>query len=165
MKDFKRNLQVWFQNPRSRLSLLLGLICVVALSVYQAASAPPIQTEEAWGTSDEYIPDGYSLVPLVLQNNESLQTLVGAFAYVNLYTTSMDGLSKGTLIGKRVKLVRTPQNPQQFSALVPMNEAATLLGQQAPLFAAVLGRKSGPESKTPRKEIKSRVQIVQGDSP
>ncbi|MBX2994428.1 MAG: hypothetical protein KF681_06390 [Bdellovibrionaceae bacterium] len=166
MKDLKKHFTVWFQNPRNRMSLMAGLVILSMLAVYQAQTAVPEAVKVENASPDEYIPEGYSLVPLMIQNSEALQSLIGAFAVVNLYTPSMDGITKGTLVGKKIKLLRSPNNPEQFSALVPSDEAALLLAQPHPLMAVVLSRAKNEKSEMiNKKPKKSRVQYLPGDAP
>ena len=168
MNDLKQHFQTWFQNPRNRMSLIVGLGLIVMLSFYHFQSIEPLQAagKEQIASPDEYIPEGFSLVPLQIQNSEALQSLIGAFAIVNLYTTSFDGITKGTLVGKKIKLIRSPQNPEQFSALVPSDEAALLLGQPNPLMAVVLSRSQARGSELINKKHKrTRIQFLPGDAP
>jgi len=163
MKNLIPYLKLTLGDRQHRLSLglialtLLGLVFISTGKSQEPAPAAPMLD------SDEMIPEGSVLVPLDLQNREALNDLVGAFAIVDLFTVSPDGRMKGTKVGKRVKLIRPPQNPTQFSALVPEDQAPLLFSNPGPLFAVIQsrqGRKAGSVIDSSKKS--SRIRVFSG---
>lgn len=162
MKNLIHFAKVWFENKNNQIGLILSVCMVFVLVITQKVNSEPATAhQETSMNSDEYIPEGHSLVPLQLQNSEALQSLVGGFAVVNLYSASMDGISKGNLVGRKVKLIRSPKQPDQFSALVKSEEAPLLLGQSSPLFAVILSRADTQNSGFNIKKAKiNRIQFT-----
>lgn len=117
------------------------------------ASLSSCQTTASDGTSaglndsrsaDTYIPYGYVLIPLEIQNAESLTNIVGDLGgVVDLYTVSSE-FQKSLKIAHKVKLLRAPLNPQQFAVLVKESESSQILSHAGP-FTAVI---QNPDEKT-----------------
>lgn len=62
---------------------------------------------------DTYIPSGFVLVPIEVQNLNALDSIVGQYGIVDLYLPdSAQPLIKG------VRLIRSPKDPGQFAVLV-----------------------------------------------
>lgn len=101
------------------------------ISVPQALSPNP-------SSVDTFIPKGFVLVPLELANAESLASLVGELGgVVDLYQTSVEGGSRGTRVGQRLKILRAPLNPQQYAVLVKDDESSRILSYPGPFMAVV----------------------------
>lgn len=166
MKNLLHFAKVWFVNKNNQIGLILSLCMIFVLMISQNKNSEAGHPQQEISVnSDEYIPEGHSLVPLQLQNSEALQSLVGGFAVVNLYSASMDGVSKGNLVGRKVKLIRSPKQPDQFSALVKADEAPLLLGQASPLFAVILSRADTQNSGLNIKKQKlNRIQFTGEDA-
>lgn len=86
---------------------------------------------------DTYIPAGFVLVPISVQNSESLDAVFGKYGVVDLYQTRQDGsVSKAALV-RAVKMLRAPKNPNQFGVLVPDEMVSQLVRQTEPFFVVV----------------------------
>lgn len=85
-------------------------------------------------SADTYIPPGHVLVPIQIENSESLMAVMGAFAVVDLYS-EVGGHS--SLIAEKVKLIRAPLNPQQFAVLVSDHLSGQIMKVKTP-FSVVL---------------------------
>lgn len=165
MKNVLPYLKVTLADRQHRWSV--GLIALTLLGLLFLSSGKSDEKTASMPTidSDELIPEGSVLVPLDLQNREALNDLVGAFAIVDLFTVSADGQMKGTKVGKRVKLIRSPQNPTQFSALVPEDQAPLLFANPGPLFAVIQSRQSKKASALiGNSRAASRIRILSGGS-
>jgi hypothetical protein len=85
---------------------------------------------------DTYIPKGFVLIPIELSNYEALDSVLGRFAYVDLFSSGGPA-RPARLVARHVRLLRAPQNPSRFAVLVPETESAKILsGNDA--FSAVL---------------------------
>lgn len=78
-----------------------------------------VRTHEA---VDTYIPSGFVLVPITVQNLASLDSLVGQFGVVDLYVEG-----ENAALGRGLKLIRSPNDPAQFAVLVPENQAREIV--------------------------------------
>ena len=145
MKEHLRFLKISLADKKMRMSLVATLITIVGLLLVSFESKELSQEKknsETSSSTDEMIPPGFVMVPLDLQNKEALRSLVGAFAVVDLFTVSPDGQKKGVRVGSRLKLLRSPLDPEQFSALVEEDQAALLFSHSGPLFAVVQSRQA-----------------------
>jgi hypothetical protein len=94
---------------------------------------------------DTFIPAGYTLVPIEIQNQESLDSVFGSHGIVDLYTSDQKG--RPQKIADRIKMLRSPKNPQVFAVLVEESKAGNIAGIPGPLFVTVSSRK--PSGKMP----------------
>lgn len=156
-KGFKIYIKNWFEDPRNRtLAIALATMMVIIISVQMTSSVAPPPEEEV--SADTYIPDGYVLVPIEIQNVDSLSSLIGNYAVVDLFRGP-----RSQKVGKRLKLLRAPLNPQQFAVLVPEGEVSTLLQTPGPFWAAIQNPQQSKASEISKsKKKKSRVEYFEG---
>lgn len=114
----------------------IALGAVIAIvewsSSYRPRASEPAEHEES---IDTYIPKGHLLVPVEIQNAEQLQSLVGPATVVDLYATG-EG-RRARLVGRRLRLLRAPANPQVFAVLVRDTEADGILAFTGPFRASI----------------------------
>ena len=161
MKQLFTFLKISLGDKKIRLSLSATLLVVISLCLVsfqsKEVSVPLGPTGEPLSATDELIPPGFVMVPLELQNKEALHSLVGSFAVVDLFTVSPDGQKKGIRVGRRLKLVRSPNDADQFSALIEEEQAPTLFLHPGPLFAVVQSRKAQGSSMSKIQSSVSRI--------
>lgn len=145
-----------FIKTKKELSLFIGfaLISLVALGLNgsedKAEKKAPVERE----SFDTLIPAGYSLVPLEIANYETLDSLLGPFGVVDIFTAPKDVTEKAERIAYRVKIVRAPRNPSHFAVLVPFEKVKNILRHPGPFMVSVQNPKSigtGFEEKGQRK--------------
>lgn len=120
------------------LILMVGGILSVALSNQTKSPESPLVPPSLKGI-DTFIPKNFSLIPLQeLQNQESLDSLLGAYGMVDLYSSPSEQPSEKTLLAKNVKILRAPKNPSQLAVLVPTPDAPHILGAKGPLTALLI---------------------------
>jgi len=166
MKQIKEYWKIYFSEPKARISFGLSLIALIGLLYFGAKKedSGPVSSGPLV-TSDELIPEGFVLVPLDLQNREALDALIGDFAVVDLFKAPPGGQGKGLKVGRRLKLVRSAQNHEQFAALVPEDQTGTLLSNAGPLFAVIQSRQAQKGSGMIRKSlVHSRIHFSNGGS-
>lgn len=105
---------------------LLASIPVLLTYVF-ASAAPPEPVVKAALAVDTHIPRGFVLVPIDVQNYESLDSVLGSYGIVDLYQATPSGSSDQRLVARNVRLLRAPQNPSHFAVLVPEAEARHVL--------------------------------------
>lgn len=147
----------WFQDPRNRtLVVALAVMAIVIASVQLTSRPEPIEEEVS---ADTYIPEGFVLVPIELQNVDSLSSLIGQYAVVDLFRGP-----NSQRVGKRLKLLRAPLNPQQFAVLVPEEQVSRLLESPGPFWAAIQNPEQSKSAEiAARKVRKSRIEYFQGN--
>lgn len=82
-----------------------------------------------------HIPRGFVLIPIEIQNYQALDSILGRFGVVDLFTSQ--GERSGKPLARNVRLLRAPHNPSQFAALVPESQAEVILAPAAPLTAVI----------------------------
>lgn len=147
----------WLRDPRNRtLSIAIAVMLIIIICVHVSSDTSPEVIEEV--SADTYIPDGYVLVPIELQNSDSLSSLIGAYAVVDLFRGP-----RSQKVGKRLKLLRAPLNPQQFAVLVPEAEVSNLLETPGPFWAAIQNPQQSKAAEIASRSKKSRVEYFQGN--
>jgi hypothetical protein len=76
---------------------------------------------------DTFIPKGFVLVPIDVQNYESLDSIIGHFAVVDLLQMANPQNPQQHLVARNVRLLRAPQNPSHFAVLVAEPDVAAIL--------------------------------------
>lgn len=122
----------------------LGLIAIVMELTSLKSEAPQEQTSEPLQV-DTMIPAGFLLIPIQLANGESLASLSGAYALVDLFSVSEKG-KKGFKVASSVKLLKAPLNPEQFAVLMREEDSAQLVKMEGPFFAALKNPKDVSKS-------------------
>ena len=110
----------WIKESKNRTLLIaictmLLIILLVETQVFKNSSP-----EEHPESADTYIPAGFVLVPIELQNSESLSSLIGSYAVVDLFVGGPG--AKHQRVVQRLKLLRAPLNPQQFPKAFERND-------------------------------------------
>ncbi len=115
---------------------LAGFFISILLALLATSSNSTVQKDDPLGI-DTYIPKGYVLVPIEVQNHESLDSVIGQYGVVDLYLTSDLKSQKSRPVAKAVKLLRAPKNPSQFGVLVPEDQAPSLVVESLPFYVVV----------------------------
>jgi hypothetical protein len=154
----KEKIKKWLHDPRNR-TLLIALALMLVIIVAVNLTSHQTVTEAADPASaDTYIPNGYVLVPIEIQNSESLSSLVGSYAIVDLFRGP--GSQR---VGRRLRLLRAPLNPQQFAVLVPEAEVSTLMSTPGPYWAAIQNPQERKSTEIAAHKKKSRIEYFQGN--
>lgn len=138
---------------------LLGLIALPFAALLTWMAKPPQSPAEAqrdpqdW-SMDTLIPPGMVLVPLQIQNSENLDSLIGKYAQVDIFT-SASAMRFKRPIARGVKLLRAPRNPESFGVLTTESLAPTLVALEHPVYIAIhnpnhLGTKLEKNEQKPR---------------
>lgn len=138
--------------------IILGFVFSKNETKTTTAQSP---SEDSQFTPDTIIPDGYVLVPIQLQNFASLDSMIGQYGVVDLFTAHEDPSQKSRKVGNRLKLIRAPLNPSQFAVLVPDSEADLILSHTG-FYNAVI---QNPQQKLKEKlnRLEARPQKISID--
>jgi len=125
---------------------------------------------------DTQIPAGFVLVPIQIQNTDALAGLMDHFAIVDLYAAEQPALNDGKRmgshrgsqrIGRHLRLLRAPLNPNVFAVLVPEAQAQNVLSVNGPVQAVLKNRsEQSPAKIDDQKNPKgSSIQYYRGSNP
>jgi hypothetical protein len=133
-------------------SLILGIAICSLLALGQIGNSQNTSSgESSQGQLDTQIPKDFVLVPFAIENQESIEALVGSFAKVNIYQID-DSSKRKKLLLRGAKLLRAPQNPQQFAALVLESEAELFTNSDSKYFVVIQNKNTTRESLSPKKK-------------
>ena len=120
-------------------SVLLCLMVAAALTFLwsitkKAPTAGPLK-EVAPEVASTFIPKGMVLVPVRLENAQSISTLLGEMGVIDLFATTPSGETKKVV--SRVKVLRSPNNPTEYAVLCHQSRAKEILKWGGPFIAAI----------------------------
>ena len=107
------------------LSILPILAMTFASKVTPSDSSPAIETRAA--AVDTFIPRGFVLVPIEVQNYEALDSILGRFGIVDLLLPAAAETGRAKLVARNVRLLRAPQNPSHFAVLIREKDVDQIL--------------------------------------
>ncbi len=152
----KANKEICLFAGIALISLMIGVLKNPKPEAQPQHSPPP--------SFDTYIPEGHSLVPIDVANYETLDSLLGSFGVVDLFTQDLQNPQISRRIAHRVKIVRAPNNPSHFAILVPYDQVPHILKNSGPMMVSVLNPKARGtsfEKAVPQK--RSRIVYNTGD--
>ncbi len=115
-------------------SIIVGFCLIVAIMVDTHDKSTAVkQSASPYAGIDTFIPDGYVLLPIEVQNLESLDSLLGQYGVVDLYKPG-----DPVAVAKGLKIIRSPKDPSQFSVLVPESQSAELIRSEDKPFLVVV---------------------------
>lgn len=133
--------------------LLIGLTVFASFQLLLAWGSKSDESGQKNNTPeavDTFVPLGFTLVPIQIENHDELQSLVDKFAIVDLHKKGVPDV-----IASGVRLLRSPRNPDVFAVLVEQDQGRDLISVHGAQFTVSL---KNPDSK-PNK-IKPKRTIV-----
>lgn len=128
--------------------LLVGFF--VALSAFSSAPASSEKISDSPESLETFIPSGHLLIPIEVANAERLEGVLGQNGIVDLYQPGQNPGERAKLVGKRLRLLRAPMNPQAFAVLLRDSEVDRFLTTQGPYIASIRPLKEGAHEVTRR---------------
>ncbi len=126
---------------RTQRPYLIALVLALVFGLYWDLQQSPktdadavIATPES---ADTMIPAGFVLVPIEVQNFDSLDSILGQFGIVDLYQSPLKPGGKPFRVASRIKILRAPLNPSHFAVLVKEADSPSLLVSTAPFTVIV----------------------------
>ena len=153
------------QNKILLVSFVVFLGLYILLTYRQKPSEPAKETTTQVETADTYIPAGHVLVPIEIENVDSVSGIIGAFALVDLYTRPPNSASpEMLLVAQKIKLIRAPLNPNQYAVLVTDAESTELL-KSHPRFWVTIHNQKSKAAPAPKSLVKIAVPIQEDAEP
>jgi hypothetical protein len=104
---------------------LLPIAASLLLRPTPTPQSPSSRSERA--QVDTFIPKGFVLVPIEVQNYEALDSILGKFGVVDLFQSLNGENTEQRLVARNVRILRAPQNPSHFAILVLEGEVHRVL--------------------------------------
>ena len=151
---------------RNKFYLFLLLVCFVGGLVIenhsQLSNPSPSTLTAKNNTLDTFIPKGYILFPIEVKNFQALDSILGRYGVVDIYTSPQERKQSAKLIAKKVKILRAPLNPSQFAILCPENQTHIFVNHPGPYFISVQNPKiSGTQFGILKKNKTSRFRVLE----
>jgi len=139
----------------------LSLVPISVGALWKSGAPPETEKSARRAQVDTYIPKGFVLVPIEVQNYEALDSILGQFGVVDLFQAASPANPRQHLVARNVRILRAPQNPAHFAILVQESQVAGVLKNSA-LFTVILKRpeKTGTEFVKDEGEVAPRRSIV-----
>lgn len=130
------------QNLLRRKELLLWTVFTLVgfFAAAKAVSFNPTRDtapQESPDSLETFIPKGHLLIPIEVANAERLEGVLGQNGVVDLYQPGNNPGERAKLVGKRLRLLRAPLNPQAFAVLLRDSEVDRFLATQGPYIASI----------------------------
>ena len=157
------NFQEWILTPwgYGTLALITG---VLAFTIQGTKAVEDKTPQVAPDTADTYIPAGHTLIPIEITNYESLDSIIGSYGVVDLFTTPLSETEKAKAIAFAVKILRAPNSPSHFAVLVDHKKAEKILRFPGPFSVTVRNPKaSGTQFVKTQKQKRKRRIIYDSD--
>lgn len=107
--------------------VLLFFVCVISLASEIGRTPKETMPQQIVQSLDTYIPKGFVLVPIEVQNQAALNAIFNDHGIVDLYVPDPKNPKSGIRVAQKVKMLRAPLNPDQFAVLVPDEMAPDLV--------------------------------------
>lgn len=141
MKIPKLDQKKIFVFLESKKALVACVVATGVIVIFANSGNSQVAEVKRDASVDTYIPAGFVLVPIEVQNYDSLDSILGPHGIVDLFLPPQSGSGKGFRVATRVPIMRAPLNPSQFAVLVRENESEELVRTQAPFFVVVQNSK------------------------
>ncbi len=156
-KSIEERLTATFKISALELRMILGAILLASLIIALMGGkeeAGPNTTREL--EISTLIPSGFVLVPIQLKNFESVDSILGPFGVVDLFTEAKSGQTRW--IVRDIKILRAPKNPSLFAVLAPQDRAPLIIqADEIGLFAVIKNNSSrGTEFVEAQTEVKKK---------
>ncbi len=154
------------EEPKKILILSAGI--TILLCIISSLGSPSAETADGRSHPgiDTFIPAGFVLVPIEVQNSEALDSVLGQHGVVDLYTVSQDGSEKSRLVARALKILRAPLNPNQFAVLA-RDDQAPEIARHFEAFFLVIQNPNSPgthiEIAKAKQKKRPKTQIVYGE--
>lgn len=157
-------------NPRTKRQILsvwekwgmhlLTLIFIV-IGLYLFGTQPETKAESRpFESPDTFIPAGFVLIPLHLENSRAIEPMIGSHGVVDLFAVQAEQAPR--LLASQVRIVRAPLDPTQFAVLIEEEKSGVLIQNHYPVRAII----QNPEQSSTRviEPVQAPNRIRYGDS-
>ena len=140
-------------NLKENKFLMSAFVFLIVISFIFSDRSEPKDLKIQKIEADTIIPKGFVLVPIDLENIDSVSGVINQFGVIDLYTGKNSG-QKSIKIASRIKILRAPLNPNQFAVLVPEFISDKIMQVSGPFWAVIQNRS------TPNENFKEEVPIT-----
>lgn len=160
MTIFERLKNLYLAHPK-----VLQVALAIGVSTFMVALVPQPKAEtkspsHAPQAVDTFIPAGFVLVPIEVQNLEALDSILGQYGVVDLYSVHE---TRRRPVVRGIKILRSPLNPQSFAVLAPEEKAGLIVSSGGPFTVVIQNpQKTGTDFEK-RKAVVQRIYVEAGE--
>lgn len=129
------------------------LLVSAAILAWLSSGSNKEKSEHAPQDVMTFIPDGFQLIPIEVANYEALDSVLGQYGVVDLYTAG-ENESFSTPLARAVKILRAPLNPNQFAVLVPEHMVSSIV-KRGPLYKVVIRNPKAVGTRIEKHQVRS----------
>lgn len=107
---------------------------------------------------DTFIPKDHSLLPIEIANSQSLDSLLGSHAIVDLFVRTKGSGSGLKRVANKIKILRAPKNPNVYAVLCHRSETEKIYKYPGPFYVSLLNPKSTGTNFVNKKRVK-RIEV------
>lgn len=153
-----------FKNSAKEILLWSIFLTIGATVAYFSAHAEEkTSTPEAPTSLETFIPKDHLLIPIEISNADKLDGLLGAAGIVDLYQVPPPTGGPAKLVGRRLRLLRAPLNPNAFAVLLRESEADQFLASPGPYIASLRPLNERSHEISRRRPVGPRVDYQSGE--
>jgi hypothetical protein len=159
MNGLQQNILKWVREEKAKVLIILIIsLLMVAFSRSESSDNKHIKTTETVSSPDTFIPAGFVLVPIEIQNLQNVDSMIGNYGIVDIYNGKK---TEPVLSGARI--IRSPLDPTQFAVMVSDSDAPLLIAEtHEPLRIVLQNPDTQPKQKTKIQSIGARQIFIGG---
>jgi hypothetical protein len=126
------------QQLKKNKNLAIAFCFIILITILSAFGKNDsiLAPQEAGPEIDTVIPKGYVLVPLDLENKDTISSVIQSHGIVDLYS-GLPEQKNSHKIASKVKIIRAPYNPNLFAVLVKEDFSSNLMRQNEKIYAVI----------------------------
>lgn len=156
----------YFSQPANRLFAAAAALLIVIALIKDTFDSNDRTDQPAQDSDtlidprvDTVIPSGFVLIPIEISNLEALDSLIGRYAIVDLF--SAPNLSqRSKKVADNVRLLRAPLNPSQFAVLIADSESELFFANDGPYRVVIQNPDKNEETKVTQNKPKPASNIL-----
>jgi len=156
-----------FQKLTTRQQIILLIVVSfipVLIEVLFWTTDSEVIEEQKPSSIDTLIPAGTVLIPIEVENSDSLDSILGNKGIVDLHRPARQPGGRNKIVARRVPILRAPLNPQQFAVLAPEKQAKHIVKQPGPFWVVIQNPKRfGTDFEGAKTKKRPRRLILEGN--
>ncbi len=140
------------------ISIILSIVFSMLIQFSKKQSEEKFVPSSLKENLDVFLPSDHVLYPIQVENFEAIDSLIGAKAYVRVYSSLT-----GKPLAENIKVLRAPKAPEQFAFVIPIEIAKSLI-KEGPSFRLVIQKNLDlPAKMTKQNKLNKKTLITFGE--
>jgi hypothetical protein len=136
------------QQLKNNKHLVISFVVLILVVLVNAKpSSALVETSVNQIDVTTVIPKGYVLVPIELENKDSISSVIQSFGIIDLYSGDPQ-IGKSKKVASCIKIIRAPYNQNLFAVLVKDDLAQRIMNESGRFFAVIQNKAEAEGSNT-----------------